>query len=918
MLKIDRHVIIQVLGGLMNKPDFLSDTDKYRLELSDFPNSLDKFIFSAINNLYNDGEGATKIRAIDISNYLKENTTAATLIEKENGEVFLQDCEATGDPNSFNYYYQKLKKLNFLKDIESTGHSISKFYCEDIFNPDYNLINENFERMSINDILNELKLEVNHFESKFAINTVIEESKASDGINELVEELKKVPEVGCKLQGDIFNTVCRGGRKGKLYLRSAGSGVGKAIPDYVKIPTPNGWTTVGQVRPGDYLFDRHGNPTKVLAIYPQVEKKQIYKVYFKSGKIAECCGEHLWSYYISLKEKKLSTKSTEEIYNKSQKNGFKKFGKYLYCVPTIEPIQLKERKLSISPYIMGLLLGGDFKHEKDSKVFTFQSENEELLFKIATELGLSLKKCESNKYSWNFEYLDNSKIDILKNYFSTNNFIKSIPEEYLFCSKEQRLELLQGLLDMAGSFVLENGRINFTTNSNNLQKDFVALCSSLGFLTYSYIEKTSNNRNIYHVDLIVNDSEKSKLFKSENKIQEIKSCLPNHKIDSKINTKVDPIVKIEKTENYTSMTCFYVDNEEHLFAAGDTWWMTHNTRSMVGDACNIAYPVRFDRKKNKWVSTGSAEKVLYVMTEQDTDEIKTMILAYLTGYNEEIFLYGTYGKEEMPRIQQAVEIMKQYSDNMLLARIPDPSASAVKNLFRRYSIQYNVENFFYDYIFSSPAMLEEYRDLKLPEYVCLRLFTTALKNLAIELNAFVLTSTQVSNDDGEGGFKDFKNIQGSKSIANLTDLACVMSRPSKDELETLSGFKNCFSFSPNLVIDIFKNRRGRWNMIRIWAYADLGCCRREDLFVTTTDLKPIEDFKVVEFSALNYKNYQALCDKLNENSGITDSINEKDKYDLETFSNITPEQLLENPVEAFHDEIDLKKQVANKSFSDFF
>lgn len=47
--------------------------------------------------------------------------------------------------------------------------------------------------------------------------------------------------------------------------------------------------------------------------------------------------------------------------------------------------------------------------------------------------------------------------------------------------------------------------------------------------------------------------------------------------------------------------------------------------------------------------------------------------------------------------------------------------------------------------------------------VCLRLFTTTLKNLAVELNAFIMTSTQVSNDDDEkGGFRDFKNVQGSR------------------------------------------------------------------------------------------------------------------------------------------------------------
>ena len=45
--------------------------------------------------------------------------------------------------------------------------------------------------------------------------------------------------------------------------------------------------------------------------------------------------------------------------------------------------------------------------------------------------------------------------------------------------------------------------------------------------------------------------------------------------------------------------------------------------------------------------------------------------------------------------------------------------------------------------------------------VALRMFTTTLKNLAVELNAFILTSTQLSNDDDpKGGFKDFRNVQG--------------------------------------------------------------------------------------------------------------------------------------------------------------
>ena len=110
------------------------------------------------------------------------------------------------------------------------------------------------------------------------------------------------------------------------------------------------------------------------------------------------------------------------------------------------------------------------------------------------------------------------------------------------------------------------------------------------------------------------------------------------------------------------------------------------SRSMVGDACNIAYPIRFEPRYNKWIATGGGEPVCYVMTEQDTEEIQTMVLAYLSVFNEEMFLYGTFREEHMERILKAVDVMETYQDNLRLVHMPDPSASAISNLFREYSI----------------------------------------------------------------------------------------------------------------------------------------------------------------------------------------------------------------------------------------
>ena len=93
MIKIitpDRNTIINILGGLMSQPDILNQVDKYNFEVNDFPLLLDRFIFSAIYNLY--CGGAEVIRTIDIDNYLQGNELAKKTFDEENGIAFLQDC----------------------------------------------------------------------------------------------------------------------------------------------------------------------------------------------------------------------------------------------------------------------------------------------------------------------------------------------------------------------------------------------------------------------------------------------------------------------------------------------------------------------------------------------------------------------------------------------------------------------------------------------------------------------------------------------------------------------------------------------------------------------------------------------------------------------------------------------------------
>lgn len=263
------------------------------------------------------------------------------------------------------------------------------------------------------------------------------------------------------------------------------------------------------------------------------------------------------------------------------------------------------------------------------------------------------------------------------------------------------------------------------------------------------------------------------------------------------------------------------------------------SRTMVGDACYLAYPIRYDNEKQAWEWAGACEKVLYIATEQELDEIQTMIVAYLSGVNENKILFGTYDSEEEKRIQKAIWLMDTYSDNLTLARMANPNISQLQYMLRQQVLENDIGYVFYDYIFSNPALLNEFRDLRIREDVALGLMGSALKDLAVELNVFILSSTQ-TNAQVEDGGRQIKNesvIRGARSLADKADMGCIMARPTDEEIHKLKTLSN---IRPNLVTDIYKMRRGKYTQVRIWSLVDLGTCRRTDLFATDQFFKRVD------------------------------------------------------------------------------
>lgn len=105
----------------------------------------------------------------------------------------------------------------------------------------------------------------------------------------------------------------------------------------------------------------------------------------------------------------------------------------------------------------------------------------------------------------------------------------------------------------------------------------------------------------------------------------------------------------------------------------------------------------------------------------------------------------------------------------------------------------------------------------------------------------------------------------SKSIVDKADIAMIGSLVPDDQREQIAPYVAKYGI-PTQVYDVYKVRRGRWTNLKIWVNADLGTCRRSDLFVTDANIKEIEvPIMEVNFDD-NYGQYDDFVNYLNGNN----------------------------------------------------
>lgn len=361
-----------------------------------------------------------------------------------------------------------------------------------------------------------------------------------------------------------------------------------AQPLSAKVLTPYGWTTMGELKIGDAVVDPDGGVGFVEGVYPQGLKEE-FKLTTKSGASAYCSGDHLWlvQTYSDLRKKtgKWRVTTTDEIRRRGiarlNKNGSKH---YRYFLPKPTVVGLCTTPKVIPPYTLGVLLGdGDI-----SRSVTFASIDQEVVDRVEKETPNTLKIAKhgasiSYGISANRPSLkdhrgfnlggNNPYLNELRNLglSGSDSFSKFIPDCYLSETPQNRLALLQGLMDTDGTHNISNNSCHYVTTSLKLAEGVVALVRSLGGLSkldgpyvnnYSHKEELKTGKPHFVVQVRLDVCPFSLTRKAE--------------LWSKVKV-YNTIKSVELTGNTVGMQCIRVSTKRNLYITDD-YIVTHNTK----------------------------------------------------------------------------------------------------------------------------------------------------------------------------------------------------------------------------------------------------------------------------------------------------------------------------------------------------
>lgn len=419
----------------------------------------------------------------------------------------------------------------------------------------------------------------------------------------------------------------------------------KGLPLDTEIPTLNGWSTIADLQEGDIIFDKDGNPTKILH-KSEIHHNPCYKITFDNGDTIVADHEHRWEISFSTSknskyhgEYRVQVMTTEEIANYLKNLPEKRTS---YDIPKIvnpKPLNLENKNLPIDPYVLGCWLGdgskqcGAITNETNNVLVEIQRRGYSLGDDISAENRTST-------YTILGIYGKLKELNLINN--------KHIPNIYQRASYEQRLDLLRGLMDTDGYYNPKRKRFVMETSQEWQCYDFIKLLSSLGIKSTKFdIIKKLNGKEFHEYSINFSTKGLNPFLMRNQEIEySTRDVCSYRNID-----------KVELVETIPTQ-CLEVDSPSHTFLCTNKMIVTHNTNKKIEtksffntktkSSVKMQYPLNNLDDVNYWHYAMQLSTYAWMMQQLNPEyEIEDLVLVHFDHEGHMTVYHMPYLKKEV-------------------------------------------------------------------------------------------------------------------------------------------------------------------------------------------------------------------------------------------------------------------------------
>jgi replicative DNA helicase len=546
---------------------------------------------------------------------------------------------------------------------------------------------------------------------------------------------------------------------GRMYVFGGRPGQGKALALDTPIPTPTGWTTMGEIRKGDTVLGADGKPATVTNAWDVRYHRPCYEVEFSDGSVIVADAEHQW-----LTETRASRKSASGLRRREATRGTSPFSRdqrsrvvtptvvtteqiaatlrvtadqrLNHSLPTCHPLALPDAELLIDPYVLGVWLG-----DGHSACARFTSADPEIPLAVEAA-GQPVVKHEAElNYGLPGITVKLRAIGVLDN--------KHIPTVYLRASESQRRALLAGLLDTDGS-VWPDGTVEFGTTSRALADGMYDLIVGLGYRTRMRTKPVKGRRPESSICYTL-------VFTAAEKVFRLTRKLERQRVPQGGRTSQRYIVDVRPVPS-VPVRCVEVDNADHLYLAGRSMIPTHNSTAALVAA--------------QYAAREHGKQALVISKEMPTVDVMGRFLA--AGAEVELRSINSRTMDDFDRAKIR-SYLKEVGTLPITVDASSRSLAGIKALARAHHHRHGLDILVVDYAqlvrtdAPSRSRQEEVAEVSIQ-----------LKQLALELDCVVLLPAQLNRGSEQRADKrpTMADLRDSGQIEQDADAVILLYRTS--------------------------------------------------------------------------------------------------------------------------------------------